>query len=127
MQIDHLALWANDLEKLKAFYVTYFGCESNEKYTNVHKHFSSYFLTFSSGARIELMKREDIKSSQTTETIGLAHFAIRAGTRQEVEALTRKLEKDGFVVESFPRTTGDGYFESVILDPEGNKIELVAV
>lgn len=126
MHIDHIAIWTNDLEKIKNFYLKYFECTVNDKYVNLKKQFSSYFLTFSSGARIELMKRDDINTTCDQEHYGYAHIAFNAGSREQVDQLTRTMELDGCHVESLPRVTGDGYYESVVLDPENNRIELVA-
>lgn len=126
MRIDHIAIWTNDLDRLKNFYSSYFGCKVSDRYDNLEKQFSSYFLCFDDGARIEIMKRFDIKEPIDRERIGLAHFAIKVGTIDQVDKLTRYLEKEGYMIESYPRTTGDGYYESVILDPDNNKIELIA-
>jgi catechol 2,3-dioxygenase-like lactoylglutathione lyase family enzyme/GNAT superfamily N-acetyltransferase len=127
MQIDHIAIWANDLEKEKHFYQTYFDCKVSAKYENAQKQFTSYFLIFLNGARIELMKRNNITSGQNEDHFGFAHIAINVGTRDKVEHLTKKMEKDGLVIVSYPRVTGDGYYESVVLDPENNKIEITAI
>lgn len=127
MQIDHIALWTKDLEKEKDFYAKYFDCSVNTKYENIEKNYSSYFLSFYDGTRIELMNRGDITESKSGNTFGLAHIAISVGTRDKVDNLTRQFEKDGFMVESYPRITGDGYYESVTFDPENNKIELLAL
>lgn len=127
MRIDHLAIWVNDLEQMKEFYHCYFGASYNERYENPNKGFSSYFMEFGLGkARIELMHRADIATVLKTgsDFIGLAHFAISLGSEEMVVSLTEKFRKDGITVVGEPRTTGDGYFESVILDPEGNTIEL---
>lgn len=124
MQIDHLAIWAHDLESLKDFYTRYFGCSSSEKYINEKKQFSSYFLTFSGGSRLEIMKQEGVSGRRQEVTVGLTHFAISLGSKEKVDELTVILGEAGLVVESQPRTTGDGYYESVILDPEGNRVEL---
>ena len=126
MQIDHIAIWTNDLERLKDFYSRFFGCKISARYENIHKPFSSYFLFFDDGARIEIMKRFDINEPIDRERIGLAHFAIKIGTIDQVDKLTKYLEKEGYIIDSYPRTTGDGYYESVILDPDNNKIELIA-
>lgn len=126
MRIDHIALWTNDLDRLKKFYSRYFGCKVSDRYDNLEKQFSSYFLYFDDGARIEIMKRFDINDPADQERIGLAHFAIKAGTIEQVDKHTKYLEKEGYIIESYPRTTGDGYYESVILDPDNNKIELTA-
>lgn len=127
MQIDHIALWTKDIERIRTFYLKYFACKSNEKYINKKKQFSSYFLSFADGARIELMSRVDVTTEQKSDRIGLAHFAISVGTREKVDALTVQIRRDGYIIESEPRLTGDGYYESVILDPEKNKIELTSI
>ncbi len=127
MYIDHIALWTNDLERLKDFYSRFFNCSVSERYDNIKKQFSSYFLSFQDGARIEIMKRTDITEGTGKEKIGLAHFAVVVGTKDQVDKQTKILEQAGVIVESYPRTTGDGYYESVILDPDKNRIELVAV
>jgi lactoylglutathione lyase len=127
MHIAHLAIWAKDLENLKAFYEHYFGAQASTKYTNGQKHFQSYFLTFTSGARLELMSRPDISSMATQpgqERLGYAHLAMSVGSAAAVDALTVRLVNAGYQRLDGPRWTGDGYYESVILDPEGNRIEI---
>ena len=127
MKIEHIAIWVRDLERMKAFYETYFEGKSNELYHNPKKQFSSYFISFSQGCRLELMHSPaflPILSEMDKETIGLAHFAISVGTRERVDKLTAKLKVDGYTVVGLPRTTGDGYYESVVLDPENNRIEI---
>ncbi len=126
MNIDHIAIWTNDLERVKEFYLKYFNCTANKKYENKKKQFSSYFLTFSEGSRIELMKSHSIKEWNKSEQIGFAHLAINVGTKEKVDSLTRKIEEAGMTIISPPRITGDGYYESVIADPENNRIELTA-
>lgn len=101
--------------------------KSNEKYTNSKKQFSSYFLSFPDTAcKIELMHNPDIAKTliKQNETIGLTHFAISLGSKQSVDKLTQKLQSDGYTIASEARTTGDGYYESLIIDPEGNRVEL---
>ena len=126
MKIEHLSLWVKDLEKMKDFYVNYFAMSCSKRYTNKRKHFSSYFLSFPEGARIELMHRPDIKSKieDRGNEHGLTHFAISAGSIEQVDLLTELLRSEGFSIIGEPRTTGDGYYESVILDPEGNQVEI---
>jgi lactoylglutathione lyase len=124
MKIEHLAIWVQDLEKMKSFYCTYFGAEAGPKYYNAKKDFESYFLHFKEGCRIELMRIPHVTESANKEMLGLAHLALSVGTKELVDSLTQKLRLDGVVVKSEPRTTGDGYYESVILDPEGNQIEI---
>lgn len=127
MKIEHLAIWAKDLEVLKAFYVKYFGAEPNEKYRNTEKGFESYFLSFDSGARLELMHLESIPSNKNSfkkQYTGIIHFAFSVGSVEKVKALTNTLKTNGHKVIDGPRETGDGYYESVILDPEGNRVEI---
>lgn len=126
MKIEHIAIWTKDLEAMRFFYMKYFKVESNEKYENLKKQFTSYFLSFGSGARIELMHRPDISEilGKHGSEIGLTHFAISLGSKEAVDELTNKIRKDGFEIAGEPRTTGDGYYESVIADLEGNLIEL---
>ncbi len=99
---------------------------SNEKYINEKKGFSSYFLAFEEGARLEIMHRHDIAEyvGKNGEAIGLTHLAISVGSKERVEELTEMIRRDGYRISGEPRTTGDGYYESVILDPEGNSIEI---
>ena len=124
--IEHLAIWTKDIEKMKTFYLEYFEVSANEKYFNPTKKFSSYFLSFASGTRIELMHRPEISKQLEglEQNLGLAHFAIALGSKQKVDDLTHTLRMKGHSILGEPRTTGDGYYESVITDPEGNHIEL---
>lgn len=126
MKIEHLAIWVRDLEKMKDFYTRFFTMKCNEKYLNEKKQFSSYFLSFEGGARIEIMHRPDIveQSARTGTFFGLTHFAISVGSRERVDELTESIRKAGYQVTGEPRTTGDGYYESVVADPEGNLVEI---
>lgn len=126
INIHHIAIWVKDLERMKDFYSKYFGCTSSSLYQNPKKGFSSYFVAFEHGAKIELMKKEGLDNKQEELMLGLAHFAIAVGSELDVDKLTSNLENDGYEITGKPRTTGDGYYESVFLDPEGNTIELVA-
>lgn len=126
-KIEHVAMYCHNLETIKDFYIKYFGSECGEKYTNSSKGFESYFLSFEDGARLEIMSKIDINESiKPTEYLGLTHIAISVGSKENVENLRKKLLNDGFQVLGFPRTTGDGYYESVVLDPEMNRIEITA-
>lgn len=127
MKIEHIAIWARDLEKLKSFYERYFGARAGTKYVNPKKEFESYFLSFEDGSRLELMHMPSIPASTNNihkQFTGLVHFAISTGSKEKVDALTQQLISDGFEILDGPRFTGDGYYESVVLDPEGNRIEL---
>jgi lactoylglutathione lyase len=129
MQIEHLALWVQDLEAMKDFYLNYFDVVSGPKYTNDAKRFTSYFINFGEGrTRLELMTHPNIQPYEGKRGygMGLAHFAISVGGKDKVDALTERLRKDNFTIFSEPRTTGDGYYESVVLDPEGNYVEISA-
>ena len=127
MKIEHLATWTKDLEGMRSFYEQYFGASSNELYHNQKKNFKSYFLSFSEGSRLELMQKPEIPDSKNdvdTQFSGLIHFAISVGSEEKVLELTNQIRQDGYRVVGEPRWTGDGYFESVILDPENNRIEI---
>lgn len=124
MKIEHLAIWVGELEAMKSWYCGNLGLTSGELYHNPKKGFSSYFLSFESGARIELMQRPDIKSGSEGPQIGYAHVAISLGSKEKVDEMTALFQKKGIPVVDGPRTTGDGYYESVVQDPEGNLIEL---
>jgi lactoylglutathione lyase len=127
--IEHIALWVEDLEAMAAFYSKYFNASVGPKYENDSTDFSSRFLYFSTGARIELMN-VPTQAADSTErqpaSRGFAHLAVSVGSDQHVEELTEELRRDGQTVIGDPRRTGDGYYESVVLDPEGNRIEITA-
>ena len=127
MQIEHLAVWTNNLERLKDFYSKYFNARSNTIYTNQDKQFQSYFLSFDSGPRLELMQMPGIpadKNDVVQQRLGLIHMAFAVGSKEKVDRLTRQIGNAGFKVIGEPRTTGDGYYESVVLDPDQNRIEI---
>lgn len=129
MYIEHLAIWCRDLEEMRAFYETYFGAKSNEKYINTKKKFESYFLSFDQGPRLEIMQMVGVSESQSdvyAQFVGLTHFAVSVGSEAEVNLLTERLRADGYEVIGEPRWTGDGYYESVVFDPEKNRIEITA-
>ncbi len=127
MKIEHLAIYTHDLEKMKTFYETYFAAKAGAKYHNPTKKFSSYFLSFESGCRLEIMQKPTVqknKNERNQEYEGLIHFAISVGSKERVNSLTEQIRKAGYPIIGEPRTTGDGYYESVILDPENNRIEI---
>jgi lactoylglutathione lyase len=127
MKIAHIAIWTNDLEAMKDFYTRYFQGESNEKYINPVNRFESYFIRFEDGAQLELMHKPSVnKPADPEERLGITHLAFKLGSEDAVRSLTETLRKDGCQIVGAPRTTGDGYFESVILDAEGNRVELLA-
>ncbi len=124
LEIEHVAIWVKDLEGMKSFYEKYFNGKSNEKYHNKDKEFESYFLHFDSGARIEIMRKSSVNIRDLENRFGWAHIAFSLGSREAVNQLTRQLQEDGYHLVNGPRMTGDGYYESVFEDPEGNLIEL---
>jgi lactoylglutathione lyase len=126
VRIEHIAIWTGNLERLRDFYVAYFGGAPNRKYVNGSKGFESYFVTFDGGTRLELMRVPELAASdpEGTRRAGLAHFAVSLGSRKAVTELTERLEREGHRIASAPRVTGDGYFESSVLDPDGNRIEI---
>ena len=124
MKIEHAALWVRDLETMNAFYQEFFGARPGQKYVNKTKGFSSYFLSFGSGARLELMHNDAVPAGSGKPQTGYAHLAFSVGSKEEVDVFTARLHGAGFTIVSGPRTTGDGYYESCILDPEGNMVEI---
>ena len=127
MRIDHIAMYVNDLEAEKNFFVKYFNAKAGSKYSNFRNDFSNYFLSFADGSRLEIMTRT---SSADPEKIryrtGYHHLAICVGDRKDVDDMMKKFDEDGVIVVSGARTTGDGYYEGVVVDPEGNEIEVIA-
>ena len=129
MRIDHIALWTTDLERCKQFYLSYFGAVPGDGYVNAAKGFESCFLSFKDGARIEAMKTSTLSPVAVepgAQRMGLTHIAISLGSECLVDELTQRLKNDGYPILDGPRRTGDGYYESVTLDPDGNRIEITA-
>ena len=127
MKIEHVAMWVEKLELMKEFYQQYFHARVGNKYVNEAKGFESCFLGFDSGARLEIMHRKDIPCNQNdhlAQATGYIHLAMSVGSRQQVDSLTERLKSDGYTILDGPRTTGDGYYESVVPDPEKNRIEI---
>jgi lactoylglutathione lyase len=126
IRIEHVGLWVRDIESVAAFYCRYFGARVGPLYQNPRKGFSSRFLTFDSGARLEIMTRADVHERTPAEQLGLAHVAITIGDEAGVDALAARFIADGLSPDSGPRRTGDGYYECVVRDPEGNRVEIAA-
>ena len=125
MRIEHIALYVNNLEGARDFFIKYFGAVSNEGYHNTKTGFRSYFLTFTDGSRLEVMTKPDLTDSgDLLNRFGYAHIAFSVGSTEAVDSLSAKLRADGYPVISGPRTTGDGYYESCILGFEGNTMEI---
>ena len=127
MKIEHVALYVNDLEKARDFFVKYLGARANDGYHNPQKNFRSYFLSFDDGARLELMNKPEMQDQpKDIARTGYAHIAFSVGSMERVDALTAELKAAGYEVLSGPRLTGDGYYESCIVAIEGNQIEITA-
>ncbi|PWT76510.1 MAG: glyoxalase [Bacteroidetes bacterium] len=128
MTLEHAAIWTNNLELLREYYVKYFGARSNDKYTNPSRGFQSYFLTFESGARLELMSMpgipENKNDAKKDQYLGIIHLAFGVHTVEEVDEKARELKEAGFPILSGPRKTGDGYYEFETLDPDNNRLEV---
>ena len=126
MKIEHVALFCKDLEQMRQFFLDYFEAESNEQYHNPRTGLRTYILTFpNDGARLELMQRPDtIDANPSKPNIGFVHVSFAIGSKETVDAKTIELRDAGYQVTSAPRTTGDGYYESCILGPEGIQIEI---
>lgn len=128
-RIEHVALWTTDLERLCDFYARYFGARPGTRYRNPARGFESRFLSFDDGARLEVMHRERLSlvtPGPGAERHGLTHVAISVGSEARVDALAGTLRADGHAVLDGPRRTGDGCYEAVVLDPDGNRIEVTA-
>jgi lactoylglutathione lyase len=128
MRIEHIAIWTRDLERVREFYVSVLGGQSGPLYENARTGLRSYFISFDGEARLELMsRRADVPEHECSEDrrLGFAHVALQLGSREAVDAFVAQLELRGVPVLGRPRVTGDGYYEAVVADPEGNRIELV--
>jgi lactoylglutathione lyase len=129
MRIEHVAIWTADLARCKRFYTAYFGATTGPAYLNPSKGFESCFISFADGARLEAMTTNSlslVELAPGAQRLGLTHLAISVGSERLVDELTQRLRNDGIVVIDGPRRTGDGYYESVIIDPDGNRIEICA-
>ena len=125
MKIEHIALYVEDLEGARNFFIKYLGAKANNGYHNPRTNFRSYFLSFEDGARLEIMQRpEMVNLPKEAARTGYSHIAFSVGSREKVDALTAELKADGYEVVSGPRITGDGYYESCIVAVEGNQIEI---
>jgi lactoylglutathione lyase len=127
MRIEHVAIWTTDLGRCKHFYTAYFGATAGPNYVNPAKGFESCFLSFDNGARLEAMTTTSlplVQAPRGAQRLGLTHLAISVGSERLVDSLTERLRADGIAVLDGPRRTGDGYYESVVLDPDGNRIEI---
>jgi lactoylglutathione lyase len=128
MKIDHVAIWTDQLERLKDYYVKFFNGRANKKYVNSERHFESYFVSFDSGSRLELMQMPGIPPN-LNDTVekqysGLIHLSFGMETMGMVDEKLNELKRNGFKILKGPRITGDGYYEFETLDPDNNRIEV---
>ncbi len=126
IRIEHVAIWVRDIDRVAQFYARYFGARVGDLYRNERKGFESRFLEFASGARLEIMRRVDVIEGFAAERLGFTHIAITVGSEAGVDAFAARIAADGMNVAGAPRRTGDGYYECVVLDPEGNRVEVTA-
>lgn len=127
MVIEHIALFVNDLDKARDFFVRFLNGRSDEGYYNPKEEFRSHFITFDDGARLEIMTKPGVADDdKEKERTGYDHLAFSVGSRERVDELTKELKSAGYEVLRGPRTTGDGYYESCIVAVEGNRIEITA-
>lgn len=125
MKIEHIAMYVQDLEKTRDFFVKYFAAKSNAMYHNPNTDLKSYFLSFDDGARLEIMQKPGVEAQTENQMrTGFIHVAISVGSKEQVDKLTETLKQDGYTVTRGPRTTGDGYYESCVVAVEGNLIEI---
>lgn len=131
MILEHIAIWTKNLESLKDYYCHYFNGVPNELYINTSTNFQSYFLSFDSGARLEIMMMPNIPDNTNDRIIqqhlGIIHLAFGVKTRTEVEEKAKQLAHDGYPILSGPRLTGDGYYEFETQDPDQNRIEVTTL
>ena len=125
-RIEHVGVWVRDIDVVAAFYARHFGATIGERYENPRKGFASRFLALGDGARLELMTRVDVMDGAPGEKLGLAHVAISLAGEAAVDALAAELRAAGVPILDGPRRTGDGYYECVARDPEGNRVEIIA-
>jgi len=128
VQIEHVALYTQNLERAKTFYCQHFGFTAGERYHNDSKRFESYFLSADNGARLELMRKPGLaaKGLNRGEQAGWAHLAISVGSEDAVNSLHKSLCASGCESVSHPRLTGDGYYEACVYDLDGNRLEITA-
>lgn len=127
MKIDHIAIYVENLETTKEFFIKYFNATANNLYHNPKTELSTYFLSFEDNTRLEIMSRPNmIKTEFNLYRQGFIHLSFSLSNKEKVNELTARLKNDGYKILSGPRTTGDGYYESCVLGPENNILELVA-
>ena len=126
MRIDHIALYCIDLEAMREFWMAHFGCASNEQYHNPRTGLRTYILSFpQGGTRLEIMQRPEVTEPLPSQyRAGFIHMSVTVDSKEAVNKKTQELQSSGYECISGPRTTGDGYYESQIVGPEGILIEI---
>jgi len=125
--IHHLAMWVSDIEKMKDFYVKYFDGTPNELYKDTGRQYQSYFISFKEGSELELMQMPAIDEGHNSiekQFLGITHIAFSVGNKDKVDSLTKQIVDDGYILGYWPKTTGDGFYESSVFDPELNRVEI---
>jgi lactoylglutathione lyase len=129
VRLDHVAIWTEDVERLASFYREYFHAKVGDRYVNPEKGFESRFVTFEDGTKLEIMRTtaiRPVRHEAGAQRMGLTHLALSLGSAEQVDQLTNRLRAERYAVVDGPRRTGDGYYESVVLDPDGNRVEITA-
>jgi lactoylglutathione lyase len=124
IRIEHVAIWTEHLERLRDFYTDHLGAAASPEYHNTRTGFRSHFLSWEDGPRLEVMSRPDALGGPADPPRGYAHLALSVGSVEAVDAFVRDLGAAGVPIVDGPRTTGDGYYECVVLDPDGNRVEI---
>lgn len=125
MNINHVGLYVANLEATKTFFEEYLGAKAGTMYHNSKTHFSSYMLSFDNGARLEIMTRPElVEASKERMRMGYIHLSLSVGSKENVDALAKRLASDGYEIADGPRTTGDGFYECCVVGVEGNLIEI---
>ena len=125
MKIDHIAMYVNNLEAARDFFVRYLDGCPDDGFHNVKTDFRSYFVSFEDGARLEIMNIPVMSDMEKAPNrTGYAHISFSVGSREKVDELTARMKADGYEVMSGPRITGDGYYESCVIGIENNLVEI---
>ncbi|MDO4244073.1 MAG: VOC family protein [Actinomyces sp.] len=131
--LDHAAIWVADLDGARDFYSHWFNGHANGLYENPVTGLRSHILHFCDDgvpdgrrARLEIMTRPDVLASGGQAGLGWAHVSFAVPGPADVDRLASDMAQAGIEVVDGPRLTGDGYYEAVVLDPEGNRVEIVA-
>lgn len=127
MKIAHVALWTRDIDAQVTFWQRYFDGVTGEQYVSRNRPgFVSRFVSLAAGPTLEIMSLPDLLSAeQASERVGWAHIALSVGEESRVDQLAQRAQQEG-IMQAAPRWTGDGFYEAIIRDPDGNAIEITA-